>query len=565
MFEDYRNPKVNTQIQGEIVKVNYKQACRELAERVASGDVRTPDELNAAKKGVSMRYGICKLPKNSEILAAAPVSKRIIIRSIIQKKPVRTISGVAVVAVMTSPARCPHGLCIPCPGGVTSQFQSPQSYTGYEPAALRAVQQGFDPYRQVTVRLNQLKQTGHPIDKVELIVMGGTFTSRSLCYQEWFVRRCIEAMNDFDDKKHATVSESRFDLEHAQKVNETAKVRNIGITFETRPDWAKREHIDQMLKMGGTKVELGVQNIYNFVLKRMQRGHTVEDVVESNTLLRDSGFKVGFHMMLGLPGSDFERDIRVFKRIYSDPRFCPDYLKIYPTLVIEGTQLYEMWQKGEYTPLTNEVAVELLCHAKMELPRWTRLQRVQRDIPAPLIAAGVTKSNIRQLARARLNELNKKCQCIRCREVGHALLKGITPSIEHIELKTITYNACNGTEHFLSFEDVETLSDVEKDILIGFLRLRFPYRPHRPELENAAIVRELHVYGPMLPLGQKAINEWQHRGYGEELLNNAESIAAENGFDTIAIISGIGVREYYRKLGYERNGPYMVKSLKITG
>ncbi|WRQ72964.1 MAG: tRNA uridine(34) 5-carboxymethylaminomethyl modification radical SAM/GNAT enzyme Elp3 [Methanosarcinales archaeon Met12] len=513
---------------------------------ILKGEVRTHDELNAAKKSISMQYGLSGFPKNSAILSTATGSERDIIKRLVQIKPVRTISGVAVIAVMTSPHKCPHGLCVPCPGGPQSHFQSPQSYTGYEPAALRAVQQDFDPYRQVTERLKQLKQMGHSVDKAELIVMGGTVTSRSLCYQEWFVRRCIDAMNCFGSAGCATLS-----LESAQAINETAKVRNVGITFETRPDWARKEHVDQMLKMGGTKVELGVQSTYDFVLKRMQRGHTVKDVIEANAVLRDSGFKVGFHMMPGLPGSDFDMDLNMFRRIFTDPKFCPDYLKIYPTLVIEGTQLYEMWQSGEYDPLTNEDAIKLICQIKMLLSKWTRLQRIQREIPAHLIMAGVTKSNIQQLVENRLNELNKRCQCIRCREVGHALLKGIVPHPEHIELKIEEYNACNGLEHFISFE--------ESDILIGFLRLRFPHNPYRPELKDAALVRELHVYGPMVPLGQKAASEWQHRGYGEELLKCAEELALDAGFSRIAIISGIGVREYYKKLGYERDGPYMVK------
>lgn len=516
---------------------------------VLKGEVRTPDELNAVKKSISAQYRLSGLPKNSDILSAATESERDIIKKSVQLKPVRTISGVAVIAAMTSPHKCPHGLCVPCPGGPESQFQSPQSYTGYEPAALRAAQQDFDPCRQVTTRLEQLKQMGHSVDKAELIVMGGTFTSRSLCYQEWFVRRCIEAMNCFDSKRCATLS-----LECAQTINETAKVRNIGITFETRPDWARKEHVDQMLKMGGTKVELGVQSTYDFVLKRMQRGHAIKDVIDANTILRDSGFKVGFHMMPGLPGSDFDMDLNMFRRIFADPKFCPDYLKIYPTLVTEGTQLHEMWQSGEYDPLTNEDAIELICQIKMLLPKWTRLQRIQREIPIHLIAAGVTRSNIRQLAENKLDESNKKCQCIRCREVGHAILKGIAPRPEHIELKTMNYNVCDGVEHFISFE--------ETDILIGFLRLRFPHDSHRPELSNAALVRELHVYGPMVPIGSEAKDEWQHREYGKGLLSEAECIAEKNGFNNIAILSGVGVREYYRKLGYKRDGPYMVKPLK---
>lgn len=529
-----------------------KSACRELVEMILAEDIVSSDELNNAKKAVVRRYNLSKIPKNSDILAVSTDDEQDIVRRLVQMKPVRTISGVAVIAVMSSPHKCPHGLCIPCPGGPMSSFHSPQSYTGHEPAALRAIQQDYDPYRQVMTRLMQLKQTGHPLDKAELIVMGGTFTARSLCYQEWFVRRCLEAMNDFADKRKRKKS---ILLEEVQKANETAGVRNVGITFETRPDWSKKEHIDRMLKFGGTKVELGIQSTYDFVLRRIQRGHTTAESIMANAMLRDSGLKVGFHMMPGLPGFSFDRDLKMFRRIFNDSKFKPDYLKIYPTLIVHGTQLHEMWKNGEYVPLMNEDAVELLARVKSFLPKWVRLQRIQRDVPAHLILAGVNKSNIRQFAADMLRESGKKCHCIRCREVGHALLKGIEPDIKNIKLLTERYDACGGIEHFISLEDVK------KDILIGFLRLRFPHSPHRPELSNAALVRELHVYGPMVPIGSRT-DGWQHRGYGEELLSEAENITKENGFDKIAITSGVGVRDYYRKFGYELDGPYMIKGLR---
>ncbi|NYT00549.1 MAG: tRNA uridine(34) 5-carboxymethylaminomethyl modification radical SAM/GNAT enzyme Elp3 [Methanocellales archaeon] len=529
-------------------------ACKELIEMILAEDIISSDQLNNAKKAVGRRYNLSKIPKNSEILAVSTEDEQDIIRRLVQLKPVRTISGVAVIAVMTSPHKCPHGLCIPCPGGPMSSFNSPQSYTGYEPAALRAAHQNYDPYRQVMARLSQLKQIGHPLDKAELIVMGGTFTARTLCYQEWFVRRCLDAMNDFEDKNKRARKKSIL-LKDVQKANEIAKVRNIGITFETRPDFSKKENIDLMLKLGGTKVELGVQSTYDFVLRRMQRGHTTEATIIANAMLRDSGLKVGFHMMPGLPSSSLDDDLKMFHRIFTDPKFKPDYLKIYPTLIVNGTQLHEMWKNGEYSPLMNEDAVELLSKVKSFLPRWVRLQRIQRDIPANLILAGVNKSNIRQLAADKLIESGKKCHCIRCREVGHALLKGNEPEISNIQFLIERYDACGGIEHFISIDDVE------KDILIGFLRLRFPNNPHRKELSNAALVRELRVYGPMVPIGSRK-DGWQHRGYGEELLSEAENISKENGFDKIAITSGVGVRDYYRKFEYELDGPYMIKGLR---
>ncbi|OPY30462.1 MAG: coproporphyrinogen III oxidase [Methanocella sp. PtaU1.Bin125] len=524
-------------------------AARELVEMVLSGDVTTQDQLNKAKKAVSVAHGLSKLPRNSDILAAAQGEERDAVVTLLQKRPMRTASGVAVVAVMTSPEKCPHGKCVPCPGGVDSIFNSPQSYTGTEPAALRAVQQNYDPYRQVTVRLQQLKQIGHELDKCELIIMGGTMTARSLDYQEWFVRRCLEAMNDFGTEPRPT----RY-IEDAQAINETAAVRNVAMTFETRPDWCRAVHIDRMLWLGGTKVELGVQSIYDDVLTGIERGHTVADSVEANRALRDAGLKVGFHMMPGLPGSDFDRDLQMFKDLFTDSRFCPDYLKIYPTLVVENTKLYDMWKRGEYKPLTSEGAAELIARIKETLPPWVRLQRIQRDIPLKHISGGVTKSNVRQLSADIMRASQKRCRCIRCREIGHKLLAGAVPDPAAIRLQDCRMEVCGGTEHFLSYDDTSI------DALVGFLRLRFPGRPHRPELGDAAVVRELHVYGKMVPLGVRD-DAWQHRGYGRELLKRAEEIAADAGYRKIAVISGVGAREYYRKLGYARDGPYMSKPL----
>jgi elongator complex protein 3 len=420
---------------------------------------------------------------------------------------------------------------------------------------MRAIQCGYDPYEQVAVRLRQLQSIGHPVDKVELIVMGGTFTARPPDYQQWFVGQSILAMNDFGGAGVAD-QDIDLDIESAIATNETAAVRNIGITFETRPDHLSTVEIDRLLEMGATKVEVGVQSIYDRVLEKIDRGHTVQDAIAANKRLRDSGLKVGFHIMVGLPGSGANDDLNMFKTLFNDPAFCPDHLKIYPTLVTEGTVLHRWWKDGSYQSLDNVSAIGLLADIKSVLPKWVRLQRIQRDIPAQQIAAGVTKSNIRQLAEERLRSMGGSCRCIRCREVGHASLHGRVP--EKIELLIETYSACGGTEHFISFEDTEN------NILIGFLRLRFPDSPHRIELANAALVRELVVYGRMVPLGADSSprrDQWQHRGYGRELLAAAEDLASKHGFSKIAVTSGIGVREYYRKRGYVREGAYMVKYL----
>jgi len=550
-------------MEAEIKKDDFNRACREVLEMVLAGRIEDEEQLNRAKKDVSKRYHLSSLPRNGDIIMQGTPEEQAVIKGFLRRKPVRTISGVAVIAVMTSPAPCPHGVCLPCPGGPKSAFNSPQSYMGREPAAMRAIQHGFDPYMQVHSRLTQLKEIGHDVEKVELIVMGGTISARSLDYQEWFTKRCLEAMNDFTGtewrEKALSVGKALpyIPLEEVQKANETASIRNVGITFETRPDWAREEHVDEFLKLGGTKVEIGVQSVYDFVLTRMQRGHGVAEIVEANRILRDSAFKVGFHMMPHLPGMNTERDLKEFKTLFEDPRFMPDYLKIYPTLVTEGTPLYRLWEAGEYEALSDEEAVELIADIKAVLPKWVRLQRIQRDIPAHQIFAGVRKSNIRQLAGERLKEKGGKCRCIRCREVGHNILKGRQVHEKDTELTVETYEACAGKEHFIAFEDLEA------DVLIGFTRLRFPASPHRPELEDAALIRELHVYGSMVPVGRGAKGtDWQHRGYGKELLEHAEEIAHEAGYRKLSIISGIGAREYYRKFGYILDGVYMSKNLE---
>ena len=533
-------------------------ACRELINEILQGKIKNEIDLNREKKTVSAKYHLSNLPGNSKILSQALPGEYDNVIEILQRKPVRTISGVAVIAVMTSPAPCPHGTCIPCPGGPDSDYQSPQSYMGHEPATMRAIQHEYDPYRQVTGRLEQLKLIGHPINKAELIIMGGSFTARTICYQEWFVKRCIEAMNDFGTNQdiietHDTSNTGVYRyFEDVQTKNETATVRNVGMTFETRPDWVGTEDVDRMLYYGGTKVEIGVQSIYDDVLKKMKRGHEVSHTIEANRALRDSGFKVGFHMMPGLPGSSIDMDLEMFKKLFNNEKFMPDYLKIYPALVTPGTGLHDMWKSGEYQTLELDDAVELIAKVKALLPPWVRLQRVQRDIPAWQIEGGVTKSNLRQLAGERLVKQGGKCRCIRCREAGHKGLKGIEP--ENVRQVVESYRACGGDEHFISYEDIE------QDVLIGFLRLRYPNTPHRPELESAALVRELHVYGSMVSVGQKAgEKQWQHKGYGEELLNEAEELAKGAGFSKLSIISGMGVRPYYRKLGFELDGPYMSK------
>ncbi len=546
----------------------YEKACAELVERLLDGEIER-DEIEAAKKEVCGKYSAPKVPKNSDLLDFAGEEYREQLEPLLQRKPVRTASGVSPIAIMTSPERCPHGKCLYCPGGPDSEFSSSQSYTGHEPAAARGKQNDYDPYGQVTLRLEQLREIGHPVDKAELILMGGTMTARSHDYQEWFVKRALEAMNDYDPSGEPSPAQDKSFAQDPEEVefkyiedviaeNETGDVRNIATTFETKPDWCDPEQINRMLDLGGTKVEVGVQTTFERINREMHRGHGTQDSIDANRRLRDSGFKVGFHMMPGQPGMSKEMCLEDFRRIFDHPDWRPDFLKIYPTLVVEGTAIYDWWHKDEYDPLNNEEAAELVAEIKDMIPRYTRLQRVQRDIPADFIEGGVWKSNLRQLARQKMDEHGWNCDCIRCREVG---MNDETP--EHIELDVHTYEVAGGTEHFISFEDFE------QNLLIGFCRLRFPNDPVRRELESAAVVRELHVYGSQVGVGDQParddggeVAQHQHQGYGQQLLAEAERLATEAGYSKLAVLSGIGVREYYRnKLNFVQDGPYVSKQL----
>jgi elongator complex protein 3 (tRNA carboxymethyluridine synthase) len=540
-----------------------EKALRIIITSILEGKIENSKDLEKIKHVVCRDYGLLKFPSNSEILKIASSEERSKIIHILKKKPTRTISGVAVVAVMCPPHHCPHGRCLYCP----ESKKAPPSYTGEEPAALRARMFNFHPYRQVYNRLLQLESIGHPLDKVELIIMGGTFPSQFLCFQEWFVTNCLRALVDFGVKEpvfESNIEDEILDfpqdfryLDDVQSDNEVSDIRCVGMTFETRPDYSKIEDVDRMLRMGVTRVELGVQTIYNFIYYRIHRGHRVGDTVEAARILRDSGVKVAMHLMPGL-FADQEQDLRMFQRIFSDERFKPDMLKIYPCLVTKGSELYELWKKGVYEPYSTEEAVDLIVEVKKLLPKWVRTMRIQRDIPSQLIEAGVKKSNLGELVYKKLEEEGVQCQCIRCREVGHQAKQNINPDRESIRLFREEYNAGNGREVFLSIEDPEN------QVLLGFLRLRIPSsEAHRPEINNlTALVRELHVYGTMLPIGKKNNELWQHKGFGEELLVEAERISREE-YDRghMLITSGIGTRNYYRKFGYERIGPYMSKNI----
>lgn len=525
-----------------------KLACKRIAAILLEGGVVDEQELGRLKFRVASEMGLSRIPSNSEVLAVVESGQRDVVRPLLKRKKVRTLSGVSVVAVMTEPRACPHGRCSYCPGGPDENV--PQSYTGFEPAAMRGIQHRFDPFSQVSSRIDQLRAVGHEVDKVELIIMGGTFPSAPVSYQEWFVKRCVDAIT----------GKSSVDLEQAKSNAETGFRKNAGITVETRPDWASERQVDQMLRMGVTRVELGVQNLYDDIYRLVDRGHTVEDVARAFQVTRDAGLKIVAHMMPGLPASSLERDLEGFGALFNDPRFKPDMLKIYPCLVLRGTKLHESWRRGEYSPLSNEAAAELVAEIKRITPPWVRIMRVQRDIPANLIEAGVTAGNLRELARKKLKELGAKCRCIRCREVGHRFLADhVLPDPDEVRILETHYEASGGTEVFVSAEDKES------DVLIGYLRLRIPSSAaHRPEVkgERASIVRELRVLGPLVPVGMPPDGRWQHRGYGEALLLQGETISME-AYDCreILVTSALGTKRYYMRRGYRHDGPYVSKRL----
>ncbi|MDI6820165.1 MAG: tRNA uridine(34) 5-carboxymethylaminomethyl modification radical SAM/GNAT enzyme Elp3 [Candidatus Hodarchaeaceae archaeon] len=525
-------------------------ACRGILQKISSGEITDARKLARAKMQSCREFGLPKPLSNSELLAATTAEERGKVLQVLRLKPVRSISGVSIITVMPKPYPCPKlEPCIYCPGGPS--VGTPQSYSGREPAAMRAIQHNYDPYNQVKNRIEQLRVIGHDVDKVELIIFGGTLTAYPQDYLEWFVMQCLNAMS----------GANAITIEGAQAAAENAEIRNSDIAIETRPDYCKEPHVDFMLRLGATRVELGVQTVYDDIYKLVNRGHTVEDVAEATRIAKDAGFAVVYHCMPNLLGSTYERDLEAFRTIFEDERFKPDALKIYPTLVMPGTRLHELWQRGEYRPYPFQQLVQLITEVKKRVPPWIRIQRIQRDIPANLIVDGVKRGDLRVLVQEKLRQEGARCRCIRCREVGHVEYRlGLNPTPDNVKLLVEKYRASEGEEFFISF------ADVRQDVLVGLLRLRGPSpKAHRAEAraERSTLVRELHVYGPLVRVGEGAkAGEWQHRGWGKRLLREAEKISREE-FDArkVIVLAGIGTRNYYRRFGYRREGPYMVKEL----
>ncbi len=530
--------------------LNTNIALREIIETLMNIPSPSHNHVNRLKMQIAAKYQLGNVPSNSEIIRMLKPQEKRKLLPFLRRKTTRTISGITVIAVMTKPYPCPQSEpCAYCPGG--PPIGVPQSYTGFEPAAMRGLQNEFNPYSQIKNRIEQLQAIGHEVDKIELIIMGGTFPATPLNYQTSFIQRCLDAITD----------KNSSNLTEAKKNAETSRMRNVGITVETRPDWAKEVHVDSMLNMGVTRVELGVQNPNDKIYRLVGRTHTVVDVVEATRIMKDAGLKIVYHLMPGLPNSNPKKDLAAFKEIFTNPDFKPDMIKIYPCLVLKGTKTYKWYLEGKYHPYANETAANLIVEIKKIIPSWIRIMRIQRDIPAPLIVAGVKKSNLRQLVQQKLKEQNIKCRCIRCREVGHRMLKDkIKPDPEKIEILTAKYHASEGEEIFISAEDAEN------DLLIGCLRLRIPSeKAHRQEVKATpcSIVRELHIYGSLVPVGKHLVEAWQHKGYGSILLNEAERTSKEDyNMKKVLVISALGTKEYYMRFGYKHDGLYMSKILE---
>ncbi len=591
-----------------------------LLRSITAGHINDHKSLHKAKLDLARSASLVTFPTNAQLLA---LGRRLLLdggllhdaekeangeqvdgelaltrlERVLRSKPMRTLAGVAPVAIMTQPAPCPHGTCIYCPGGVEAKAGpasvegpweatgTPQSYTGHEPAARRGARHNYDPSAQVSSRLEQYRINGHPCDKVDLIVMGGTFTCRPLAEQLGFIIGAFRAFNgpggeEATDGKTSSNMGSQGDLDslwealrEAHALNESAPHRVIGLTLETRPDQCSKEQVGQMVELGTTRVELGVQVLDDAVLANVGRAHTVQDIARATANLKEAGLKVGYHLMPGLPGMDPDTDVADFQRLWDDPGFRPDMLKLYPTLVMEGTQLAERWRAGEYAPYDNATATDVVARMKATIPPYVRVQRIQRDIPAHSILAGTTAGNLRQLARNALAERGAGCDCIRCAEAG---LKGLSqdgrgeltagpedPARSEADGSLSTYHeleygSAGGREMFLTYR--------QKDgTLLAYCRLRLE--------DELAMVRELKVVGQALSLedipqttaSQGVRAQLQHRGLGRQLMAKAERRALQAGARQMRVTSGVGVRPYYRRMGYELEQGYMVKDLSNPG
>jgi elongator complex protein 3 len=536
---------------------------KEIIKKAKERKIKRKEELDQIKRELAKKYkgkflsNFLILKKYQELLENGEIEKMPFLEEILKKRPIRSLSGIVTVSVLTKPYPCP-GKCLYCP----FQKGMPKSYLKKEPAAQRAKNLKFNPYLQVQKRLEMLKTEGHPTDKIELRIIGGTWSYYPKNYQVWFIKECFRAANEFEKTKKPksetlnlkkNLNSNLLVLKKEQKKNEKAKNRIVGISIETRPDFIDKKEILRLRLLGVTMVELGVQSIDEKILEINQRGHGVKEIILATKLLKDAGFKVLYQMMLNLPGSNLEKDVKMFEELFENQDFKPDYLKIYPCALLKEAPLYKLYLRGEYKPYSKEELIDTLKKIKTKIPYYVRIQRITRDIPANYIIEGGTKiSNIREIVQKEMEKEELFCKCIRCREVKEKFnLK------EKVYLFREDYQSSGGKEIFLSFET----KDRKK--LFSFLRLRIPNQNDVfiEVLKNSAIIREIKTFGELVPIGKKEVAP-QHRGFGKKLLKKAQEIAKkEFGLGKITVISGVGVRDYFRKLGYSLKDTYMVKKL----
>jgi len=544
--------------------------------------IKTQVDLAFFKRKIAKKYRI-SCPNNIKLLKAyhellkmKRVKKSEKIENLLMTRPIRSLSGIVNVSVLTKPYPCP-GKCIYCP----LEKGMPKSYLSGEPAAERAKRLKFNPYLQVEKRIEMLENEGHPTDKIDLRIIGGTWSHYPEKYQEWFVKECFKSCNEFNRTKKSKIKnpykaepsgfrqKSKLQikiqkLEKIQKRNEKAKSRITGISVETRPDFINERGVKFMRELGITRVELGVQSVFDDVLKLNLRGHGVREIILATKILKDAGFKICYQVMPNLLGSDLERDEKMFKGLFSNSNFSPDYLKIYPCALLKETPLYKWYLKGKYKPYSKEELIDLTKKIKLKIPYYVRIQRITRDIPSQYIIEGGAKiSNLRQIVQEKMKNENLKCKCIRCREIREKY----DPK-EKVYLFRKDYKASEGKEIFLSFENKNRTK------LFSFLRLRIPLKGHNRVttvtkvcpillvLKNAALIREIQTFGEVVPPHQIWWGAPQHRGFGKKLIKEAEKIVKkEFGLRKIAVISGVGVRDYFKKLGYRLKTTYMTKEI----
>jgi len=551
---------------------------KQLNEEIVKKKINSIKDILSLRDNLARKLRPKQLPSLITIFAKADNEQKLYLKKILKTKPNRTLSGVSPVAVMTMPSNCPpQAKCIFCPGGINSQFgDTPKSYTGNEPASMRARRNFYDSYLQVFNRLEHYILLNQDISKCEVIVMGGTFTSFAKSYQEEFVKYIFKAMNDFSDlffnkgeldyDKFSKFFELDMEFKDAERIkkiiekisklkgkcelknehlrNEKSNCRIIGLTLETRPDCVDLNIGNFMLELGATRIELGIQSMDDKVLEFVKRGHGTKESKDAIRLLRDLGFKLNLHYMIFY---NTKKEIEDMKKLFSDENYRPDMLKVYPCMIFPGTELYDLYKKGEYKEVTTKQAAEIISEFKRSVERYCRIMRVQRDIPPKFSSGGVDRSNLRQYVEELCKKKEVKCKCIRCREIGRS------DKIIDDNVYVDEFNANNGKEFFIS---------IGKDPLVGFVRMRFPSQCLRKEItKDSAIIRELHVYSSALKVGSKG-EGYQHKGYGKILMDKTEEICKEFGKKKLLVISGVGVKDYYiSKLGYEKDGVYVSKKL----